>query len=102
MKTFVTLCAMLVCGLTLAGEPTSVLNHGTTTPAAAPAAAPTTAPVAASPAPAIVAVPRRNSCPNGRCQLYSVEEQARESARNRVFGGQVIRKGNRTVLRPVR
>ena len=100
MKTLFALCAMLVCGVVAAEETKSVLNHGTPTPAApavsaAPAAAPATGP-------ALVALPKRSRCANGQCQLYSVEEQNRESTRNRVFGGQVIRRGNRTVLRPVR
>lgn len=97
MKSLVTLCAMLVCGLSFAGEPTSVLNHGTPTPAAAPAAAP-----AATAGPAIIAVPRKSRCANSQCQLYSVEEQSHEYTRHRVLGGQVIRKNNRTVIRPIR
>lgn len=100
MKTLATLCAMLVCGLTFADETVSVLNHGTTAAPAATTAQPT--PAVDSTNPKVVAVPRRSRCANGQCKLYSVEEQAHESTRNRVFGGQVIRRGTRTVLRPVR
>jgi hypothetical protein len=108
MKTLFTLCAMLVCGLTLAGEPVSVLNHGAPTPTATPAPTPVAAPaVQAVPAPvasgpALIAVPKRSKCPNGDCKLYSVEEQCHQSTRNRLLGGQIIRRSNRTVLRPVR
>lgn len=106
MKFAVTLCATLVCGLTLAGEPVSVLNHGTATPAAAPVT--TAAPVVVAPAPAvtpdivIVEQPRRSKCASGKCKLYNVEEQSHEYVRNRVLGGHVIRRNSRTVLRPVR
>jgi hypothetical protein len=42
-------------------------------------------------------------CVSGRCQrLYSVEQSANESCRNRLFGGHVVRKNSRTVYRPVR
>lgn len=94
MKSVFTLCAILVCGVAFADEPKSVVNHGTPTPAAA--AAPATA------TPGIVAVPRKSRCANGQCKLYSVEEQSHEYIRPRLFGGHVIRKGSRTVLRPVR
>ncbi len=105
MKTLVALCAILAGGVVLAGEPVSVLNHSApaaAAPVAAPAPAVQTAPAPTTSGPAIIALPRRGGCPNGRCQLYSVEEQTRESTRNRVLGGQVIRRGNRTVVRPVR
>lgn len=99
MKSVVTLCAMLVCGVVLAGEPVSVLNHSDKAPA--PVAAPVVAP-AATDTVVIVEQPRRSRCVNGQCKLYNVEEQSHEYVRNRVFGGHVIRKGSRTVLRPVR
>lgn len=104
MKTFVALCALLAGGVVLAGEPVSVLNHSapTSAPIVAPAPVAQSAPAPTASGPAIIALPRRGGCPNGRCQLYSVEDQARESTRNRVLGGQVIRRGNRTVIRPVR
>lgn len=98
MKTLFTLCLMFVCAAVAVAEPVSVLNHGTPTPA--PEVKPATAPTASGPA--LIAVPKRGGCPNGRCKLYSVEEQAHESTRHRAFGGQVTRKGTRTVVRPVR
>jgi hypothetical protein len=83
-----------------------VVNHGQAAPvAAAPAPAPvvvTAAPVAActdcvaAPAPV---------CTSGRCQtqkLYNVEQETSEHCRNRLFGGHVVRKTNRTVYKPVR
>lgn len=44
-------------------------------------------------------------CVNGRCgsqRLYSVDARDEEWSRNRLFGGQVIRRHTRTVVRPVR
>lgn len=43
-------------------------------------------------------------CVNGRCgsRLYSVNTLEDETSRNRLFGGKVIRKHSRTVVRPVR
>jgi hypothetical protein len=82
-----------------------VVNHGQTTPAAAtPVAA---APAAAAPVAACtdcVAAPA-TVCASGRCQtqkLYNVEQENSESCRNRLFGGHVVRKTNRTVYKPVR
>jgi len=96
MKCVFTLCAILVCGAALANEPVSVLNHGETAPAAALAVT--------APTPALIAVsePPRNPCKNGKCKLYSVDQQQQEFHRHRVFGGYVTRKGTRTVVRPVR
>lgn len=95
MKSVFTFCAMLFCGAAFAGETASVLNHGTPTPAdGAPAAAATTE--------IVVVQGRRTRCANGQCKLYNMEEQSHEYVRNRLFGGHVIRKGSRTVLRPVR
>lgn len=77
-----------------------VVNHGQTTPVAA-------APVAAAPVAACtdcVAAPVA-ACTSGRCQtqrLYNVEQENSESCRNRLFGGHVVRKTNRTVYKPVR
>ena len=111
MKNVFTLCALLFGSVAFAGEPVSVLNHGTPTPAAAPApvaAAPVTTAVVAEPAVVVVGAPRRVRCTSGKCctgpdcKLYSVNEEAHEYVRNRVLGGQVIRRGSRTVVRPVR
>jgi hypothetical protein len=46
----------------------------------------------------------RHACANGQCstKLYNVEESSSASCRNRLFGGTVVRKSSRTVLRPVR
>ncbi len=44
-------------------------------------------------------------CSNGKCgssKLYNVEERADEHCRNRLLGGTVVRKSNRTVYKPVR
>ena len=42
-------------------------------------------------------------CAHGRCaRLYNVETECSESCRNRLFGGHVVRKTNRTVYRPAR
>jgi hypothetical protein len=42
-------------------------------------------------------------CLNGRCaRLYNAETESHESCRNRLFGGTVVRKGSRTVYKPVR
>lgn len=121
MKTIFTLCTIagLVCGAAFGGEPVSVLNHNKTGPSdvvVAPAAAP--APVVAAPTPVVVTPapvvvesgptllavqqPSRNPCANGKCKLYSVDQQNHEFHRHRVLGGTVTRKGTRTVVRPVR
>lgn len=102
MKNFLTLCAILFGSVALAADNLpSVLNHN------APAAAATPAPAAATEV-VVVEGPRRTRCANGRCctgpdcKLYSVNEESHEYVRNRVLGGQVIRRGSRTVVRPVR
>lgn len=111
MKFVLALCAILFGGAALAADGTvSVINHGqpaqAPTVAAAPAAA--AAPVATEKSVVIVEGPRRVRCANGRCctgpncQLFSVNEESHEYVRNRVLGGQVIRRGSRTVVRPVR
>ena len=62
------------------------------------------APVAVASAPCETCTqPAAAVCTNGRCQrLYSVEQVANESCRNRLFGGHVVRKNSRTVYKPVR
>lgn len=114
MKTIFTVCAILVCGVAFGGEPVSVLNHSAPAQPAAVVVAPT--PVVAAPVvvtsrpvivesrPALVAVqqPSRNPCANGKCKLYSVDQQQNEFHRHRLLGGTVTRKGTRTVVRPVR
>lgn len=42
------------------------------------------------------------TCRDGKCKLYSVDEQFRESTRPRILGGRVVRQTNRTVVKPVR
>lgn len=86
----------------------SVLNHGSA-PAAAVAAAPA---VVSSPTVILACencTPRAATpqliCVNGRCgeqRLYSVDAREEEHSRNRLFGGKVIRRHSRTVVRPVR
>lgn len=111
MKSVLFVCAILFGGAALAADGTaSVINHGQ--PAQAPTVATTAPAVVAAPAPAasvaIIESPRRVRCANGRCctgpdcKLYSVDEESHEYVRNRVLGGQVIRRGSRTVVRPVR
>jgi len=71
---------------------------------------PKTTVVTTAPAIIVETVPCRNgrchksSCANGQCstRLFSVEEKNSESCRNRLFGGTVVRKNSRTVVRPVR
>jgi hypothetical protein len=44
-------------------------------------------------------------CVNGRCgeqKLYSADTRSNETCRNRLFGGKVVRKTSRTVVKPVR
>lgn len=44
-------------------------------------------------------------CVNGQCgssRLYSVQAEEKEHCRNRLFGGHVVRKSQRTVVKPVR
>ena len=112
MKSILCVCAILFGGAALAGDgTTSVVNRGNQ--AQAPTVAAPAPVVAAAPAPAAASVivvesPRRSRCANGRCctgpdcKLYSVNEESYEYVRNRVLGGQVIRRGSRTVVRPVR
>ncbi len=115
MKTIFTLCAVLFCGVAFGGEQVSVLNHNKTGPAdivLAPTpvvveSAPVivkTAPVVVTSSPAVIAVqqPAKSPCANGKCKLYSVDQQGHEFHRHRLLGGTVTRKGTRTVVRPVR
>ena len=100
MKTIIALCAVLFCGVALADDGTvSVLNHGQpTSPAASPA------PAACAPAACAPVAPMQN-CENGQCRLqktYTAQEQSHDFTRRRIMGGYVVRKGSRTVLRPVR
>jgi hypothetical protein len=59
---------------------------------------------APTPAPAVVEAPAPSACcTSNKCErLYSVEQQCSESCRNRLFGGKVVRKNQRTVYKPVR
>jgi len=42
-------------------------------------------------------------CASGNCQrAYAADTKSTESCRNRLFGGKVVRKVSRTVVRPVR
>ena len=45
---------------------------------------------------------KQNTCKDGKCRVFSVDEQFRESTRPRVLGGRVTRQTNRTVVKPVR
>jgi hypothetical protein len=86
----------------------SVLTHDNAQPAVV-----TTAPAAVTTPTVILACencePRAATpqliCVNGRCgeqRLYSVQSREEEHSRNRLFGGKVIRRHSRTVVRPVR
>ena len=53
----------------------------------------------------VVALPPGLLCVSGRCgtsRLYSVQSEQQEHCRNRLFGGHVVRKTQRTVVKPVR
>ena len=85
------------------GEPQSVVvvNHGQK----AACTDCTPAPVAAAPVAACTDCAAAPVCTSGRCQtqkLYNVEQETSEHCRNRLFGGHVVRKTNRTVYKPVR
>jgi hypothetical protein len=113
-KAFFTLCAILTCcySAAVAGEPVSVLNHSQAVPEAAvttvvtpaPVVVVESAPVVVESRPAVIAVqqPSRNPCANGKCKLFSVDQQQNDFHRHRLFGGSVTRKGTRTVVKPVR
>ena len=61
-------------------------------------------PVAAAPAcETVVASQPAVVCASGNCQrLYTADTKSTESCRNRLFGGKVVKKVSRTVVRPVR
>jgi hypothetical protein len=100
---FVAVCAnVAVAGTFDAVELPSVLTVAPTAPAVVVTQAPTVVVPAANPAVIAVQQPTRNSCANGRCKLYSVDQQQNEFHRHRLFGGSVTRKGTRTVVRPAR
>jgi len=91
-------CSVAAAGNT--GEPVSVLVQQ-------PTAVVVTAAPAAVVAPACVdcvsAAPASVVCLSGKCQkLYSTETTQDESCRHRLFGGHVVRKSTRTVVKPVR
>ena len=94
MKSFVCLLASFCACVSFAGEPTPVEPQSVLVGAATPSA----------PAcdncsqPALI-------CVNGPCgtsRLYSVQSEQQEHCRNRLFGGHVVRKTQRTVVKPVR
>lgn len=106
MRVFVSavVLGLSVVGAAVGGE---VAADGTQSVLVQPAIV-TAAPVVV--ASAIVAEPasKHGNCPcaNGRCstgpQLYNAESSYHESCRNRLLGGTVVRKSNRTVYKPVR
>lgn len=100
MKTIVCLFASLCACVSFGGElgsdmPPSVLK--TEAPAVVVASAPAAPCTTCVQQPALI-------CVNGQCgaRLYSVQEEQHEHCRNRLFGGHVVRKSSRTVVRPVR
>lgn len=104
MKTCFTFAVVsLIAATTFGGE---IAADGTQSVLVQPqvAAATTTPAVIVETAPCYGGRCHRSACANGQCgtRLYSVEERNSESCRNRLFGGTVVRKNSRTVLRPVR
>jgi hypothetical protein len=103
MKSFVCLLASFCACVAFGGEfsspePQSVLKveaPATVVVEAAPAACDC---CAKSAQPALI-------CVSGQCgssRLYSVQAEEKEHCRNRLFGGHVVRKTQRTVVKPVR
>ena len=98
MKSFVCLLASFCACVSFAGEPT-LAEPQSVLKVEAPAtfvAAPCTDCV--SQQPALI-------CVSGQCgtsRLYSVQSEQQEHCRNRLFGGHVVRKTQRTVVKPVR
>ncbi len=92
MKTCFTAVAIAFFGCTvLAGEEASVLVNK---PAPTPAVS---APACENCTPNLI-------CVDGQCgsRLYSVQSEEHAACRNRLFGGHVVRKSSRTVVKPVR
>jgi hypothetical protein len=104
MKSFVCLLASFCACVSFAGEPTpaepqSVLK------VEAPATVVVAAPVAAAAPCTACAQQPALICVSGQCgtsRLYSVQAEEKEHCRNRLFGGHVVRKTQRTVVKPVR
>lgn len=104
MKFSVCLLASFCACISFAGEPTpaepqSVLK------VEAPATVVAAAPVAAAPCTDCVTQQPALICVSGQCgtsRLYSVQSEQHEHCRNRLFGGKVVRKTQRTVVKPVR
>jgi len=102
MKFFVCLLASFCACAAFGGEfsapaPQSVLK----------VEAPATVVVEAAPAPCAACAQSAPAliCVSGQCgssRLYSVQAEEKEHCRNRLFGGHVVRKTQRTVVKPVR
>ena len=100
MKSFVCFLASVCACVAFSGEPTPAVPQSVLT-----ADSPKVAPTPAESAPACVDCQQPALiCVNGRCgsRLYSVQSEQQESCRNRLFGGHVVRKTQRTVVKPVR
>ena len=90
MKSFVCLLASFCACVSFAGEPT-LAEPQSVLKVEAPAT--------------VVAAPPALICVSGQCgtsRLYSVQAEQQEHCRNRLFGGHVVRKTQRTVVKPVR
>lgn len=90
MKSFVCLLASFCACVSFAGEPT-LAEPQSVLKVEAPAT--------------VVALPPGLLCVSGQCgtsRLYSVQSEQQEHCRNRLFGGHVVRKTQRTVVKPVR
>jgi hypothetical protein len=112
MKSFVCLLASFCACVAFGGEfsspePQSVLKveaPATVVVEAAPAAACAKCAASACDCCAKSAQPSL-ICVSGQCgssRLYSVQAEEKEHCRNRLFGGHVVRKTQRTVVKPVR
>jgi hypothetical protein len=105
--TIVCLFAAMCANAAFAGafevaELPSVLTVAPTTTAVVVAPAPVV--VEAAPVAVLAPVQSGPVCANGKCgtRLYSVQTEQNEQHRNRLFGGQVVRRQSRTVVKPVR
>jgi len=99
MKSFVCVLASVCACVAFSGEPTPAEPQSVLT-----ADSPTAAPAVATATDCVDCQQPGLICVNGRCgsRLYSVQSEQQESCRNRLFGGHVVRKTQRTVVKPVR
>lgn len=105
MKSVVCFLASMCACVAFSGEPTLAEPQSVLTADSPAKAAPVAAPATEAAAPACTDCQQPALiCVNGRCgsRLYSVQSEQQEYCRNRLFGGHVVRKTQRTVVKPVR